>query len=270
MRLLNLGCGTSLHPDWVNVDMVPGAPGVIAVDLAAELPFAAGSFDAVYCSHLLEHLAPDAAATLLRRIHGVLRPGGILRVVVPDLEAMARAYLGLLEELDLDPAAREADYDWMMLELYDQVARSEGGGDMVRYFAEPGPRNADFVRSRVGAEAFDALEAAARARREGGGLRQRLSSLRQSLAGAAVAAIGGARARRAYAEGSFRQSGEVHRWMYDRYSLGRALRRAGFARVERQGAADSRIHGFARYQLDVDAAGAVRKPDSLFMEGERA
>lgn len=277
MQMLNLGCGTLFHPDWVNVDIAPAAPGVLAADLAGELPFAAASFDAVYCSHVLEHLAPEVAAALLRRIHGVLRPGGTLRVVVPDLEAMARLYLGLLEELGEESGrnagAREADYDWMMLELYDQVARSEGGGGMVGYFEGAGPRNADFVRARVGAEAFAALEAAARVRgRQGGagGLRHRLSALRERLAAAAAAAIGGRAAGRALAEGRLRQSGEVHRWMYDRYSLGRALRRAGFASVARQTAFESRIPGFARYRLDVDAEGAVRKPDSLFMEGARA
>ncbi len=276
MRLLNLGCGTRFHADWLNADIAPDAPGVLAVDLAAELPFAAQSFDAVYCSHVLEHLTADAAAALLARIHGVLRPGGILRVVVPDLEAMARLYLGLLEELERDPGRREADYDWMMLELYDQVARSEGGGGMVRYLADRvdmAPRNAEFVRSRIGAEAFAALEAAARGQwheSAPGGWRRRLSAARQALAGAVAAAIGGAALRRALAEGNFRQSGEVHRWMYDRHSLGRALRRAGFAKVARQTAFESRIAEFARYQLDVDEAGAVRKPDSLFMEGERA
>lgn len=269
-RLLNLGCGGRFHADWVNADMAPAAPEVLAVDLAGELPFPAASFDAVYCSHVLEHLRPEAVPPLLRRIHGLLRPGGILRVVVPDLEAMARVYLDLLAELERDPQAREADYDWILLELYDQAARSESGGAMLGFAADSRLRNAAFVRSRIGAEALEACRAVARGGRPASpaprGFGRILRAARLRLAGLAAAAIGGAEARRAYDEGLFRQSGELHRWMYDRYSLARALRRAGFADPARQTAFESRIPGFARYQLDVDAGGEVRKPDSLFME----
>jgi SAM-dependent methyltransferase len=276
MRLLNLGCGAHYHADWVNVDIAPDSPQVLAVDLGGELPFREQSFDAAYCSHVLEHLAPADAAALLRRIHGLLKPGGILRVVVPDLEALARAYLELLDQFRRDPRAgeaRAADYDWILLELFDQVARSEGGGGMVRFMADTAPRNAEFIRARVGAEAYAALQAAARGvwhQSAPPRLRQRFAAARRWLAGAAVAAIGGAAARRAYAEGLFRQSGEVHRWMYDGYSMARALRAAGFANAAPQTAFASGIPGFARYQLDVDAEGAVRKPDSLFMEAARA
>jgi SAM-dependent methyltransferase len=276
-RLLNVGCGTHVHPDWVNVDIAPAARGVLAVDLRKGLPFPGESFDAVYCSHVLEHLGREEAAAFLVRIHGLLRPGGILRVVVPDLEAIARIYLELLAALEHDPDARQADYDWILLEMYDQTVRGESGGDMARYLADPQLRNPEFVRSRIGAEAVGIREAARcpagasrleflRAR----GLRRLLTELRLRLACAMAAVIGGARARRAYAEGLFRQSGEVHRWMYDAYSLACALRRAGFAKPARQTAFDSRIPEFARYRLDADEEGSVRKPDSLFMEAERA
>ena len=54
--LLNLGCGGRRHPAWTNVDLVPAGPDVIAADLRQPLPFAAGSFQAVYAAHVLEHL----------------------------------------------------------------------------------------------------------------------------------------------------------------------------------------------------------------------
>ena len=69
--------------------------------------------------------------------------------------------------------------------------------------------------------------------------------------------------------GRFRLSGEVHQWMYDRVSLGRLLTSAGFSEVRVCQAQDSAIADFASYQLDTDEAGAVRKPDSLFMEARK-
>jgi predicted SAM-dependent methyltransferase len=269
-RLLNVGCGANFHADWVNVDVVPAAPAVIAVDLRRELPFPAQSFDAVYCSHVLEHLDRNEAQALLGRIHALLRPGGILRVVVPDLEAIARLYLELLAGLKREPGARETDYDWIMLEMYDQTVRRVSGGEMARYLSDPGLSNAEFVRSRIGAEAEQYWRpATGTAPRRSGGLRRLLSQGRMRLVGVMARLLGGRAAGEGYAEGLFRQSGEVHRWMYDAYSLGRNLRHAGFASATRQTAFESRIAGFAGYLLDVDGSGRVRKPDSLFMEAER-
>ena len=68
------------------------------------------------------------------------------------------------------------------------------------------------------------------------------------------------------AESSFRQTGEVHRWMYDRVSLGCLLRASGFTDVRVCKADESQITDFPIYHLDTDESGVVRKPDSLFME----
>ena len=66
--------------------------------------------------------------------------------------------------------------------------------------------------------------------------------------------------------GRFRGSGEVHRTMYDRYSLARLLTNAGFAQVRQAEPGDSAIRGWSELHLERDAAGNVLKPDSLFME----
>jgi predicted SAM-dependent methyltransferase len=253
-RLLNVGCGTRLHADWVNADIAARAPGVIAIDLRRELPFPAASFEAVYCSHVLEHLSKGDGAELLGRLHRILRPGGVLRVVVPDLEAMVREYLAILDALERGEDRGE-DHDWIMLEMYDQFSRRESGGEMGRYLANPERANAAFVRKRIGEGAAHSPDTSVG------------SSLRK-IAGDALGLVLGRSARDALQEGFFRQSGEVHRWMYDGYSLRRALEGAAFREVRRCTAHESRIADFARYRLDVDAGGRVRKPDSLFMEGQ--
>jgi|SRR5882724_557959 len=50
-------------------------------DVSVQLPFAARSFEVVWCSEVLEHLFDPAFA--LREMHRVLRPGGRLLVTVP-------------------------------------------------------------------------------------------------------------------------------------------------------------------------------------------
>ncbi len=53
----------------------------------------ANSAQRVYCSHVLEHLALGDCRTTLRNVYSYLRPGGVFRFVLPDLEHYARQYL---------------------------------------------------------------------------------------------------------------------------------------------------------------------------------
>jgi hypothetical protein len=210
-------------------------------------------------------------------MHRVLRPGGVIRVVVPDLETLAREYLRLLDQLKGESNASTADYDWIMLEMYDQVVRDRSGGETSRFLAAPDMSNREFVLSRIGAEAERAWQASStpvasrlleRIRMRG--LRWPMEAVRVRVAGFLIGILGGRSARAAYLEGVFRQSGEVHRWMYDAFSLGRALKDGGFMNVRRCTAFESAVPGFASYALDVDERKRIRKPDSLFMEAQRA
>ena len=274
--LLNVGCGRTCHPAWVNIDLEPASADVLRFDVSVGIPFPDASFEACYCSHMLEHLAQTEAARVVSEMYRVLRPGGTIRVVVPDLQTLAQEYLRLLNGLQDQDGTQEADYDWILLEMYDQAVRDRSGGDTARYLAAPGLSNRDFVLSRIGAEAEHAwqasrLPAAVRLwdRVRTRGPRWMIDTLRVRFAGLLIGLLGGRSARSAYLEGVFRRSGEVHRWMYDSFSLGRVLRRAGFVNMRRCSAFESGIPVFSSYALDSDEKGRVRKPDSLFMEAER-
>jgi SAM-dependent methyltransferase len=148
MTILNLGCGakTSPLPEVVNLDwslplrlkanpisrtlvrwFVKGdrlqrfnaLPDNIKVhNLARGIPFAPGSVDAVYHSHFLEHLDREVAARFMAETWRVLRPGGVQRIVVPDLESVCQTYLAHLARADLDAteAARHDDYVAQIIE----------------------------------------------------------------------------------------------------------------------------------------------------------
>ena len=72
-------------------------------------------------------------------------------------------------------------------------------------------------------------------------------------------------ALKSFDEGLFRNQGEVHRWMYDRYSLKRLCQAHGFVDFKVQSATDSSIEIYDSFELD-SINGNVRKPDSLFVE----
>ncbi|HEX4984473.1 MAG TPA: methyltransferase domain-containing protein [Burkholderiales bacterium] len=270
LRLLNFGCGTTFHSAWVNLDGLPASPSVIAHDLETHFPFDEGSFDAVYGSHVLEHFDSSGAERLLRDCRRILKPGGIIRIVVPDLETIARLYLQCLEGALAGRREDESRYEWMLLELYDQVARNNPGGQMKRFLA--GRLEGDmarFVAARVGDEGRalppEEQPLAWRVMRR---LSLQASSLRETIVRGFAFLVLGKRGSAAVREGLFRRSGEIHHWMYDRHSLAKLLQETGFADARRCGAGESAIPGFADFRLEV-AEGRERKPDSLYMEARR-
>ena len=274
MDLLNIGCGPHFHPDWVNVDLVASDPRVIQHDLLRGLPFDDRSFDAVYHSHVLEHFRPSDAEALLRECFRVLRPRGVLRVAVPDLESIARHYLAALDAAERGGQAAAANLHWMKIELIDQLVRNRSGGAMLEFARSEQLCNRPFVEARIGTGLFAGPAARKRRRKswsallEPRQLHRRLGKARKAATIAAAWLVGGDAGYRAVKEGFFRQSGEVHLWMYDRVSLDHLLQRLGFANFAVQRADESRIERFAEFQLD-ECDGRVRKPDSLFVEAVR-
>lgn len=248
--LLNIGCGNHFHRSWVNVDVAPCAPAVMAQNVAeTPLSFADAVFDAVYHSHVLEHLPKQAALPFLRDCLRVLKPGGVLRVAVPDLERISREYLRWLDEADEDRPEAVDRYDWIVLELLDQMVRNESGGEMKRHLQRDPLPAQDYIVGRIGDEAMAAIG--------------------QARQGDAAFSASFPRIPAAEEIGRFRKAGEAHQWMYDRFSLRRLLEAAGFTGCRLVGARESDIPDFASYELDANAHGVVRKPDSLFMEARK-
>jgi len=286
--LVNIGCGSTWHPAWMNLDVRPPNGQVQAWDVSKGLPFGNNEVDACYASHLLEHLSRGQARALLQESRRVLRPGGIIRLAVPDLEAITREYLNVLAQAEKGDSAAVQQYEWITLELLDQLVRTESGGEMERYLRNRVRENMEYIISRIGCEAKEYMkqtEAQINGQLIGEhngrvkGLRHAMSSIvarlsrlfratTSCLEEAAVGLCGillGSRGKQAMREGLFHLSGETHRWMYDRFSLRQLLEQAGFEQVRVCTAFESQISSFASYDLDM-VEGRVRKPDSLFME----
>jgi predicted SAM-dependent methyltransferase len=89
-RRLHLGCGRHAIAGWINIDIMP-AP--LRMDLDWGLPFDDGSIEYVYSAHCFEHMYyKRQARALLDEIRRVLATGGVLRLVVPDIEQCLAAY----------------------------------------------------------------------------------------------------------------------------------------------------------------------------------
>lgn len=283
--MLNLGCGPRTHPDWINIDKIRWNEDVTCLDLRAGIPYPDESVDVVYHSHLLEHLSRAEGVTFMRECGRVLKRGGVVRVVVPDLEEIVTVYLDVLARLRTGPGT-EKDWkdrhEWMLMELYDQAVREKAGGEMIPFLAGLSPADRDFVVQRAGSEAGNMArfwrereEEERDGKMEPGGGSRRLCRIAGNLL----------RRRGSWRElllrkllgkeyemlrvGRFRRSGEVHQWMYDGVELKRRLEEAGFREVRRETPAQSRIAAWESYRLDMEAGGGqgAFKPGSLIMEG---
>jgi predicted SAM-dependent methyltransferase len=88
---LHIGCGKNPLDGWINIDVYP-AP--LAVNVLCGLPFPSATVSHIFVSHLLEHLFfPRDVKPFLAELRRVLAPGGIVRVVVPDVEQCIEAYV---------------------------------------------------------------------------------------------------------------------------------------------------------------------------------
>jgi predicted SAM-dependent methyltransferase len=272
MKYLNLGCGSRFHPEFVNIDVAHPSPHVRAYDLTQGVPLPEDTFDLVYHSHLLEHFNREKALDFMKQCYRVLKLHGIIRVVVPDLEQIARTYLASLDQVLQNNEEWEANYDWMMLELYDQTVRAQPGGTMLEYLKQNPVPNEGFVYQRAGGEArriIRALREPASNNQAGDAKRCHFNgthSIVRFLREKLLKLLLNDADYRALETGRFRACGEIHQWMYDRYSLARVLKQAGFQHPKVLNANESQIPRWSEYHLDTEPDGSIYKPDSLFME----
>lgn len=93
MKKLHLGCGDIKLSGWINIDFNKSQATDLVDDISELSSFSQNSIDEIYACHVLEHFGlPENCEIkpfnlVLNRWFELLKPGGILYVAVPDLEA---------------------------------------------------------------------------------------------------------------------------------------------------------------------------------------
>lgn len=89
---LHIGCGArNFGLDWEHIDS-GDYPHARQLNIK-ELPYIDNSADLIYASHVLEYFDREEAEIVLKEWMRVLKPGGVLRLAVPDFQAMTKLYL---------------------------------------------------------------------------------------------------------------------------------------------------------------------------------
>ena len=156
---LHIGCGDGHLPGWINIDVHP-AP--LATNVLWGLPFADRSVSRVFVSHMLEHLfVPRDVGFFLGELKRVMAPGGVVRIVVPDIEQCIAAYVANDRSFF---ASRRETWSWWP----ENTTRLE---DFLAYAGAMGRARLPFRGAQVRLRLRDAGESARR-----GGLRARKRS----------------------------------------------------------------------------------------------
>jgi SAM-dependent methyltransferase len=113
---LNWGCGQHPEPGWVNSDLKEG-PGIdISCDIRGGIPLDDGSFDYIVSIHALPMISYPDLVPVLQELRRLLKPGGVLRLSLPDVRRGIRAFL-------------DGDREYFMVP--DEDVRSLGGKFVV-------------------------------------------------------------------------------------------------------------------------------------------
>lgn len=276
MNLLNLGCGGTFHKDWINIDFVSKSNSVQAHNLLEGIPFEAKSMDVIYHSHVLEHFSKVDGIQFIKECYRVLKSQGVIRIAVPDLERIAKEYIKNLDMAVSGQTEAKHNYNWIVLEFFDQMVRNESGGDMKAYLQQETIPNESYVFERIGMEGkkirtgfLNKQQKLSKVKRKPDSLFKRikhyLRKIFQNVNGSHFPTKLSDFDKKALQIGQFRLGGEIHQWMYDRYSLSELLKSVGFENIKVCSAFESRIPDWETFQLDV-VNGNIRKPDSLFIE----
>ena len=120
---LHIGCGANHLEGWLNTELCPHGREIF-LDATRPFPLPSGAFAFVYSEHMIEHIPHVHARVMVQECFRILRPGGVIRLVTPNL-----AFLATLLERDLTPF-QNAYIDYSV----QQYAIEGGAGSGVHVF----------------------------------------------------------------------------------------------------------------------------------------
>lgn len=263
MMNLNVACGARYHKDWINIDFHADSNRVKKVNLLGGLPFPNDTMDSIYSSHFLEHLSLEDGRILVSDMYRVLKKNGVVRIVVPDLENVCREYLNILHECKEDKSKIKR-YEWITVELLDQLTRDVSGGYMQKIFdkviVDKDKKLADYILYRTGDNLLQEFPSHKR--------KITLDKIKNKILYLYLSFIQLLIPRNIRKHIFVNTTvGEKHRWMYDNYSLSKLLSEIGFNNIVIQKYNTSNIKNFNSFNLDCHDDGSPYKGvHSLYIE----
>jgi predicted SAM-dependent methyltransferase len=265
MKFLNIACGDYfvLDDSWCNIDFAPKSKAIKQGDILSGLPYEDSTFDMVYSSHFIEHISKKDVVNFLIDCRRVLKPGGLIRLVLPNFENIAREYINNIEKGEL------LFSEFNVIEMIDQCVRTESGGEMVKWFRQS--QNSllqNYIKKRTGHN-FNSS-----GKKSNLILKIRNISLKKVILKIQMVY---SRVLITFLPNWFVSNhiskavtGEKHLWMYDFNSLSNLLQNAQFVSIIETDAHSSSNSLFPVYPLDIDSNKNPRKgQQSMYIEARK-
>lgn len=85
-NFMNFGCGKNYQKGWINIDGENNGDFNIFFTTQTILPFESSTFDGIFSEHFIEHIDLSTGVHFMQESFRLLKPGGVLRVVCPNLD----------------------------------------------------------------------------------------------------------------------------------------------------------------------------------------
>jgi SAM-dependent methyltransferase len=263
-KFLNLACGDYFvdSSEWVNIDWAPKSNKVKQANLLLKLPFPNETFDFVYCSHFIEHISLKNLHNFINECNRVLKTAGRIRLVLPDLENIAREYISNIDK------KLQIFAEFNVVEMIDQCVRKESGGELLKWYknSPTNPELMAYVTKRTGYTLSSKISRKKKFLSRVRNLTWKSASIKAQRFYIEILLF---MLPKWYKENHISRTatGEQHVWMHDFNSLQKLLLSSGFTSICKLDAFNSQELDFAVFPLDVDSFGNSRKgEESMYVE----
>ena len=268
-KFLNVACGDTFIEDdsWINVDFTSHSPIVKKANILDGLPYEDNTFDVVYSSHFIEHIPVDQIELFFDDVYRILKPGGLIRLVTPDLEFLNNEY-----KINYDKKAfKKANFITSL--TLDQCVRSVSGGklkkDMDNFYNSNDTEMINYIKLLIGPDAFEYVDSndisfiekvLIKVKKDPKFIFNILFMIRVKIFSFFLP--------KSFKELNLSNAsiGEKHMWLYDFNSLSELLKNSSFIDIARTNFNESNYHNYIFSKLDIKNSLPRKGIHQLFVE----
>ena len=244
---------------WENIDFYNS--GKELENNLLKLDYDDESVDVIYHSQFIEHLDNEQAKKFLKECKRILSKNGIMRIVTPDFENQVNEYLSLLKYLKNSNNSIDNNeflkYQWIKLEILDQLTRNYSGGNMINFITKNKNKLSDYIINRLGRSGINIMKEDIV---ESNPFKKIIKKIFNSLFFF----------RSKYSSiGKFRLGGEIHYHIYDQIDLKNLLFKSGFKNINVVSYNKSAIPDWNSTLLDISDDKMHDSGNSIFMEASK-
>lgn len=209
------------------------------------IPFLDESFEVIYIRDILERIQESRAKSFLSDCLRALKPNGIIRVAIKDLEGICKNYINELEKFRQSKAPSDIRYNFSKLELLDKLVMEKKGGKITKFVKDNFNKDEKYLVDRIGKESVESIKN---------------TVIPETFIN--ETAIPSTNSEIEY-------SLEKYLNLFDFFSIKEVLNEAGFVDISQKSYNESINNDIKACNFDSDENGNIKHPDEIFIEARK-